>query len=153
MQKSKVNITYSFICMSFVIQFEDGTTSVCHHDISRPFFPSSIAVDQRRGTIFVADLYNDAVYVLNADGSHIGTVTKPSGITSSRNTYHSDAVDGCGPFGAGETDIGGPTALAVDSDRQLLYVASNGRAISVYRYRYATDVTRQVPGDTLAAVL
>lgn len=98
---------------------------------SRRFFPSSIAVDSRLGVAFVADLYNDAVYLVDAeDGLHIGTLTLSRQHVDVRTVSDTPAQDDDHVTSA----TSGPTALTVDPDRRLLYAAASGRAISVYEY-------------------
>lgn len=75
----------------------------------RHFFPCSIAVDNE-GYIFIADLYNEKVYMLDSSG-------KPLKVLLSR----------------GEGLKGGPGALAVDG-RGHLIVADEERSLKVFKY-------------------
>ena len=86
------------------------------HD--RHFFPSSIAVDAD-GYVFVADLFDKKVYMLDSGGRLLRTLLS------------------CGVGGGGGGTPGGltgaPGAIAVD-DRGQLYVADEEKTVKVFKY-------------------
>jgi DNA-binding beta-propeller fold protein YncE len=75
----------------------------------RHFFPSSVCVDDV-GYVFVADLYNEKVYMLDSSGKFLKTL-----------------------LSRGHGLKGGPGALAVDKHGHL-YVADEERTIKVFKY-------------------
>ena len=75
----------------------------------RHFFPCSIAVDSE-GYIFIADLYNEKVYMLDSSGKHLKVL-----------------------LSRGEGLKGGPGAIAVDG-RGHLVVADEERTLRVFKY-------------------
>ena len=78
-------------------------------DRNRHFFPSSICVDND-GYVFVADLYNEKVYMLDSSGKYLKAILSRG--------------DGLG---------GGPGAIAVDG-RGHLIVADEERTLKVFKY-------------------
>ena len=76
---------------------------------NRHFFPSSICADQN-GYVFIADLYNEKVYMLDCSGKYIRTI-----------------------LARGDGLKGGPGAIAVDG-RGHLVVADEERTIKVFKY-------------------
>lgn len=75
----------------------------------RHFFPSSICVDND-GYIFIADLYNEKVYMLDSSGKYLKTL-----------------------LSRGNGLRGGPGAIAVDGLGHLL-VADEERTLKVFKY-------------------
>lgn len=88
----------------------------------RPFFPSSICVDATSGHVFVSDLYNEKVYML--DGA----------------TGRNCVADNRALLGRGSGLRGGPAALCVDA-RHRLYVADEERTVHVFDYSAAIVAT------------
>ena len=78
-------------------------------DRHRHFFPSSICVDND-GYVFIADLYNEKVYMLDSSGKYIKTV-----------------------LSRGEGLKGGPGAVATDG-RGHLIVADEEKTLKVFKY-------------------
>jgi DNA-binding beta-propeller fold protein YncE len=76
----------------------------------RHFFPSSICVDPK-GYIFIADLYNEKVYMLDSSGKFVKTL-----------------------LSRGDGLKGGPGAIAADGRGHLL-VADEEKVIKVFKYR------------------
>ena len=96
----------------------------------RPFFPSSICTDTS-GRVFVADLYNERVYMLDGNGG---------GDKSADDTSNSSCAppDCLRPLLTKKTGLrGGPLSLAVDESRFLLYVADEERTVRVFSYAAA----------------
>lgn len=84
---------------------------VCQGHGQRHFFPSSIAVDETAGVVFIADLYNEKVYAVDmATGAFIKTV-----------------------LARGDELKGGPSAIAVDGCGHLL-VADEEKTLKVFGY-------------------
>ena len=87
-------------------------------DSQRHFFPSSICVDSE-GYIFVADLYNCKVYMLDSSGKYLRTVlSKATGLTD------------------------GPGALATDGKGHLL-VSDEEKTIKTFKYANGFTVQRR----------
>ena len=82
----------------------------------RTFFPSSISVDAQAGLIFVSDLYNCKIFLLNSAGNLLKTLL-------SLQTGLSDH----------------PTATAVDG-RGNLFVADEERTVKVFQYCRSLDL-------------
>ena len=78
-------------------------------DSHRHFFPSSICVDND-GYVFIADLYNEKVYMLDSSGKYLKTV-----------------------LSRGEGLKGGPGAIATDC-RGHLIVADEEKTLKVFKY-------------------
>ena len=82
----------------------------CPHGAgSRAFFPSSICVDPQ-GYIFIADLYNEKVYMLDSSGKYLKTL-----------------------LARGDGLKGGPGAIAVDG-RGVLAVADEEKSVKLFQY-------------------
>ena len=94
---------------------ENSESSMPSTPTLRPFFPSSICADSC-GRVFVADLYNEAVYMLDHSNSNavqirpVQLLTKRSGLR------------------------GGPLSLALDESQRHLYVADEERTVRVFSY-------------------
>ena len=72
------------------------------------FFPSSICVDNH-GYVFIADLYNENIYMLDCTGKYLQTVlSRKTGLK------------------------GNPTAISVD-DKGLLYIADEEKVLKIFR--------------------
>ena len=85
----------------------------------RPFYPSSINVTHD-GYIFIGDLYNHKVYMIDSSGKYIKTLlAKDNGL-------------GCGPG-----------ALATDSNGHI-FVADDEKTIKVYKYNDGFTMCRRV---------
>ncbi len=90
----------------------------------RHFFPSSIAVDETAGVVFIADLYNEKVYAVDiTSGSYIKTV-----------------------LARGDELRGGPSAIAVDGCGHLL-VADEEKTLKVFGYG-SGSFTRVTPASS-----
>ncbi|KAK2147000.1 hypothetical protein LSH36_574g01062 [Paralvinella palmiformis] len=76
----------------------------------RHFFPSAICADNK-GYIFIADLYNEKVYMLDSSGKYVKTL-----------------------LSRGDGLRGGPGAIATDNRGHLL-VADEEKTIKVFKYR------------------
>ena len=76
----------------------------------RHFFPSAICADNK-GYIFIADLYNEKVYMLDSSGKYVKTL-----------------------LSRGDGLKGGPGAIATDNRGHLL-VADEEKSIKVFKYR------------------
>ena len=76
----------------------------------RHFFPSSICADSK-GYIFIADLYNEKVYMLDSSGKFVKTL-----------------------LSRGDGLKGGPGAIAADGRGHLL-VADEEKTIKIFKYR------------------
>ena len=82
----------------------------CPHGAgARAFFPSSICVDPQ-GYVFIADLYNEKVYMLDSSGKYLKTL-----------------------LSRGDGLKGGPGAIAVDG-RGVLAVADEEKSIKLFQY-------------------
>lgn len=75
----------------------------------RLFFPSSICVDAQ-GYVFVADLYNEKVYMLDSGGKYLKTL-----------------------LSRGDGLRGAPSAIAVDGTGRL-YVADDEKTLKIFQY-------------------
>ncbi len=80
-----------------------------HGSGARAFFPSSICVDPQ-GYVFVADLYNEKVYMLDSSGKYLKTL-----------------------LARGEGLKGGPGAIAVDG-RGMIAVADEEKSVKLFQY-------------------
>lgn len=98
----------------------------------RPFFPSSICADSS-GHVFIADLYNERVYMLDCSS----TPVDPSGVEE-----RTSATVRSSPLLTRRTGLrGGPLSLTVDDSKRQLYVADGERTIQVFCYSGAVSVT------------
>lgn len=82
----------------------------CPHGAgARAFFPSSICVDPQ-GYVFIADLYNEKVYMLDSSGKYLRTL-----------------------LARGDGLKGGPGAIAVDGSG-LIAVADEEKSLKLFQY-------------------
>ena len=111
---------------------ESSESSTLPRPTLRPFFPSSICAD-KSGRVFVADLYNEAVYMLDYGDNNSGQM-RPVQLLTKRSGLR-----------------GGPLSLGLDESQRHLYVADEERTVRVFSYAslVLTTSRQRVDSDDL----